>query len=127
MTCRPKCLDRVLLTTARLVGHIPRFGRVFGYMRDVLHWLPYLQCTVYRVPALNHLCTPCLLELCFPTKTFEHHVSLDSSAYTDCLTTAPCLLCGWSDPLECSPGCAVPDTSGLPCSVFSGLHATFRI
>src|SRR6218665_1821058 len=42
-TCRVKCLDRVLRTAARLVGRIPRFGRVSGYMRDVLHWLPYPQ------------------------------------------------------------------------------------
>src|SRR6218665_521205 len=48
-TCRFKCLDRVLRTAARLVGRIPRFGRVSGYMRDHLHWLPYPQC-------LPHLC-----------------------------------------------------------------------
>src|SRR6218665_1584479 len=30
-------LDRVLRTAARLVGRIPRFGRVSGYMPDVLH------------------------------------------------------------------------------------------
>src|SRR6218665_183289 len=38
--CRLKCLDRVLRTAARLVGRIPRFCRVSGYMRDVLHWPP---------------------------------------------------------------------------------------
>ena len=43
VTRRVKCLDRVLRTAARLVGRIPRFGRVSGYMRDVLHWLPYPQ------------------------------------------------------------------------------------
>src|SRR6218665_1120359 len=47
-----KCLDRVLRTAARLVGRIPRFGRVSGYMRDVLHWLPSLP-TAHCLP---HLC-----------------------------------------------------------------------
>src|SRR6218665_2282476 len=38
---RLKCLDRLLRTAARLVGRIPKFGRVSVYnMRDVLHWLP---------------------------------------------------------------------------------------
>src|SRR6218665_1897868 len=55
-TCRVKCLDRVLRTTARLVGRIPRFGRVSGYMRDVLHWLPYPQRIVYRISALVRRC-----------------------------------------------------------------------
>ena len=50
--CRLKCLDRVLRTAARLLGRIPRFGRVSGYMRDVLHWLPY-PCTAH---CLSHLC-----------------------------------------------------------------------
>src|SRR6218665_134892 len=38
--CRLKCLDRVLRTSARLVGRILKFCRVSAYMRDVLHWLP---------------------------------------------------------------------------------------
>jgi len=40
LTCQLRCLDRVLRTAARLVVRITRFGRVSGYMRDVLHWLP---------------------------------------------------------------------------------------
>src|SRR6218665_447403 len=47
--CRLKCLDRVLRTAAHLVGRIPRFGRVSGYMQDVLHWLLYPQRIVYRI------------------------------------------------------------------------------
>src|SRR6218665_2554444 len=31
-TCWLKCLDMVLRTAARLVGRIPRFGRVSGYI-----------------------------------------------------------------------------------------------
>src|SRR6218665_1071099 len=50
--CLLKCLDRVLRTAARLVGCIPKFGRVSAYMRDVLHWLPYPQRIVYRIAAL---------------------------------------------------------------------------
>src|SRR6218665_995324 len=34
-TCRLKCLDRVLRTAARLVGRIPRFGRVSGHMHKL--------------------------------------------------------------------------------------------
>ena len=51
-TCRLKYLDRVPRTAARLVGHIPRFGRVSRYMRVVLHWLPYPQRIVHRISAL---------------------------------------------------------------------------
>ena len=36
-----------------------------------------------------------------------------SPPYTDCYPTAPRLLCGWSDGLEWSPGCAASDASGL--------------
>src|SRR6218665_3115414 len=55
-TCRVKFLDRVLRTAARLGGRIPKFGRVSGYMRDVLHWLPYPQRIVYRISALVRRC-----------------------------------------------------------------------
>src|SRR6218665_1435761 len=39
--------------------------------------------------------------------------------YTDCYPTAPSLLCGWSDGLEWSPGCAAFDASSLLGSFFS--------
>jgi len=69
--CRLKCLDRVLRTAARLVGRIPKFGRVSAYMRDVLHWLPYPQRIVYCVTALVRHCMeglalPYLREQCYP-------------------------------------------------------------
>jgi len=35
----------------------------------------------------------------------------------DCYPTAPHLLCGWSDGLEWSPGCAASDASGPLCSI----------
>src|SRR6218665_1022524 len=116
--CRLKCLDRVLRTAARLVGRIPKFGRVSAYMRDVLHWLPYPQRIVYRVAALVRRCMeglapPYLREQCCLTVTIiGRRISLRSSAqaqllvppFTDCYPTAPRLLCGWSDGLEWSPG-----------------------
>src|SRR6218665_845955 len=84
-TCRLKCLDSVLRTAARLVGRIPRFGRVSGYMRDVLHWLPYPQRIVYCVAALVRRCIdglapPYLREHCCPTVAIKRRISLRSSA-----------------------------------------------
>src|SRR6218665_3598616 len=49
-------IDRVQRMATRLVGHIPGFGQVSGYMRDVLHWLPYPQGIVYRISALVRRC-----------------------------------------------------------------------
>jgi len=113
-----------------LVGRITRFGRVSGYMRDVLHCLPYPQRIVYRVAALVRRCMaglapPYLREQRCPTVTIERRISLHSSvqpevtspSYTDCYPTAPSLLCGWSDVLEWSPGCAASDASGPLCSI----------
>ena len=89
-TCRLKCLDRVLRMVARLVGRNSRFGRVSGYMRDVLHWLPYPQRIVYRVAALVRHCIeglapPYLREHCCPTVTIERRISLRSSAQAELL------------------------------------------
>src|SRR6218665_994443 len=69
--CRLKCLDRVLRTADRLVGRIPKFGRVSAYIWDVLHWLQYPQRIVYRVAALVRRCMeglapPYLWEQCAP-------------------------------------------------------------
>src|SRR6218665_1910886 len=100
-------------------GLIPRFGRVSGYicMMDALRRLPYPQRIVYRIAALVRRCIeglapPYLREHCCPTVAI---ISLRSSATsppnTDCYPTAPCLLCGWPDGLEWSPGCAASDTS----------------
>src|SRR6218665_2470703 len=87
-TCRVKCLDRVLRTAARLVGRMPRFGRVSGYMRDVLHWLPYPQRIVYRISALVRRCieglAPSYLrELCCSTVAIQRRISLRSSAQAE--------------------------------------------
>src|SRR6218665_801843 len=88
--CRVKCLDRVLRTAARLVGRIPRFGRVSGYMRDVLHGSPYPQRIVYRISALVRRCmegpAPSYFrELCCSTVTFQRRISLRSSAQAELL------------------------------------------
>jgi len=45
-------LDRVLRSSARLIGHIPKCASVSAYMRDVLPWLPVSQRILYRVSAL---------------------------------------------------------------------------
>src|SRR6218665_2278117 len=83
------CLDRVLRTAAHLVGRIPRFGRVSGYMRDVLHWFPYPQRYVYRISALVRRCmeglAPYLRELCCSTVTIQRRISLRSSAQAELL------------------------------------------
>src|SRR6218665_1738911 len=89
-TCRVKCRDRVLRTAARLVGCIPRFGRVSGYMLDVLHWLLYPQRIVYRISALVRRCieglAPSYLrELCCSTVTIQRRISLRSSAQAELL------------------------------------------
>ena len=39
------------------------------------------------------------------------------SPNVDCYPIAPSLLCGWSDGLEWSPGCAASDASGPLCSI----------
>src|SRR6218665_3609108 len=89
-TCRVKCLDRVLRTAARLVGRIPRFGRVSGYMRDVTHWLPHPQRIVYRISALVRRCIEGLVpsylrELCCSTVIIQRRISLRSSAQAELL------------------------------------------
>src|SRR6218665_2229972 len=79
-----KCNILVERTAARLVRRIPRFGRVSGYMRDVLHWLPYPQRIVYRISALVRRCMEGLApfylrELCCSTVTIQRRISLRSS------------------------------------------------
>ena len=88
--CQVRPLNRVLRTAARLVGRIPRFGRVSEYMRDVLHWLPYPQRIVYRVSALVRRCIeglapPYLRELCCPTTHTQRRCSLRSAAQAELL------------------------------------------
>src|SRR6218665_2297745 len=43
--------------------------------------------------------------------------AVTGSPYADGYLTAPCLLCGWFDGLEWSPGYAVFDASGPLCSI----------
>src|SRR3984885_8445094 len=78
------CLDRVLRTAARLVGHIPKYGHVSEYMRDALHWLPFLQRTAYRIVALVWCCfeglAPLYLrELCRSTVSVQGRSTLRSA------------------------------------------------
>src|SRR6218665_1462462 len=75
---------------ARLVGRIPRCGRVSGYMQDVLHWLPYPQHIIYRIAAVVRRCY--LREQCCPTVTIECCISLRSSAQAELLVPVHGLL-----------------------------------
>src|SRR6218665_3494015 len=46
------CLDRVLRSTARLIGRVSKFDHISAYIRDVLHWLPLRQRIEFRVAVL---------------------------------------------------------------------------
>src|SRR6218665_3023275 len=99
-------------------------------MRDVLHWLPYQQRIVYRISALVRRC----IEGLAPSYLRNFVAPLFYSASylitlfcqggvagppnADCYPTAPSLLCGWSDGLEWSTGCAASDASS-PLGSFS--------
>src|SRR6218665_3910393 len=59
--------------------------RVSVYMRNILHWLHYPQCSVYCISALVQCCieglAPSYLrELCCPTVTIQRCISLRFSA-----------------------------------------------
>src|SRR6218665_4182215 len=43
------CLERIQRFAARLIGQIPKFGQLAGYMLKVLRWLPVRQRIEYRV------------------------------------------------------------------------------
>ena len=45
-------LDRVLRSAARLIGDVPKYAYISGYMRDTLHWLPIQQRIIYSVVVL---------------------------------------------------------------------------
>ena len=101
--CRIGSLNRVLRTAARLVGRIPRFGRVSEYMRDVLHWLPYPQRIVYRISVLVRRCieglAPLYLrELCCSTTRVQRRCSLRSAAQAELIVPARGLLSGSAAP-----------------------------
>jgi hypothetical protein len=86
--CRVGPLNRVLRTAARLIGRIPKFGRVSEYMRDVLHWLPYPQRITYRIFVLVRRCfeglAPLYLqELCCSTTLVQRRCSLRSAAQVE--------------------------------------------
>src|SRR6218665_3266480 len=82
--CRLGSLDRVLRSTARLIGGIPKFGHVSQYMLDVFHWLPAEQRISYRIASLVWRClvglAPVYLrELCCPPLSAMSSRSLRSS------------------------------------------------
>src|SRR6218665_1409431 len=79
--CRIGSLNKVLRTAAQLVGHIPKFNQVTEYIRDELHWLPYLHRIAYKSSALvirciEGLAPPCLRELCCSTTQVQRRCCL---------------------------------------------------
>src|SRR6218665_1453760 len=82
MTAR---LDRVLRSAARLIGGVPKYASILGYMRDTLHWLPIRQRIFYRVAVLvwhclNGFAPVYLQELCCPVSTLVGRQALRSSS-----------------------------------------------
>ena len=101
---RIRCLERVLRSAARLVGHFRKFDHVSSYMHDVLHWLPLPQRIAYRVLALVWRCllglAPAYLrELCRSTQDVQGRRSLRSSVQANFLSPMHELLSG-SDALS---------------------------
>src|SRR6218665_1432265 len=82
MTAR---LDRVLRSAAFLIGGVPKYASISGYMRDTLHWLPIRQRIFYRVAVLVWHCLigfapDYLQELCRPVSTLVGRQALRSSS-----------------------------------------------
>lgn len=50
-------LDRIMCSAARLVGGIPRAGRVSGYTLDVFRWLPFRQSIIFLIAVLVWRCS----------------------------------------------------------------------
>src|SRR6218665_3859980 len=50
------CLEQIVRTVARLIGDIPRTGHTFGYMLDVLHWLPFQLRIIFLTATLIWRC-----------------------------------------------------------------------
>ena len=83
--CRIWSLNRVLLTAARLVGRIPKFGQVTEHIRNELRWLPYPRRIAYIISALvrryiEGLAPPYLRELCYSTTQVQRRCCLRSAA-----------------------------------------------
>ena len=81
---RLACLDRILCSAARVIGHIPKFSHVSNYMLEVLHWLPVRQRIEYRVASLIWRCQlglapTYLLDLCRPLLSTRSNCSLRSA------------------------------------------------
>jgi len=79
-------LCRVLRSSARLIGHIPKYAPVSAYMRDVLYWLPASQRISYRIAAQvclavshGYSALSYLSDLCRPVSDFASHRALRSS------------------------------------------------
>ena len=83
-------LNGVLWAAARMIGGVPRFGRIIDYMRDVLHWLPVQQRIHYRISSIVWHCVlgnalSCLLEIFILTSACSGRRSLRSASKVDFL------------------------------------------
>src|SRR6218665_1790017 len=79
-------LRRVDPGAARLIGGFRKFDHISHYMRDVLHWLPFLQRISYRIASLVWRCLSSwapsyLRELCRPLSSCAGLRTLRSSAH----------------------------------------------
>src|SRR6218665_1408391 len=78
-------LDRVIRSASRLIGGVPKYASISGYVRDTLHWLPIRQRIFYRVAVLVWHCliglAPVYMqELCCPVSTLFGRQALRSSS-----------------------------------------------
>src|SRR5678815_5370709 len=49
-------LQSILNAAARLIGGIPKFAHISGYIRDTLHWLPIQQRVNFKILSLMRNC-----------------------------------------------------------------------
>ena len=49
-------LQSILNAAARLIGGIPKFSHISGYIRDTLHWLPIQQRVQFKILSLMRNC-----------------------------------------------------------------------
>ena len=57
-------LQSILNAAARLIGDIPKFAHISGYIRDTLHWLPIQQRVQFKILSLLR---NCLVGVAHPT------------------------------------------------------------
>ena len=128
-TCQLKCLDRVLRTTARLVGSFlglaGSVGIYMGYLSlaplPTAHCLPHLCIGLASLRGSSTTLSEGTL-LFYCSYSTSYLIALLSAGgvtdppYADCYPKVLRLFGGWSYGLEWSTGCATSDASGPLCS-----------